>query len=73
MSIRDFFRPVGSIEADEVRRLIKDRRLDEYNVIDVREPNEYAKGHLPGALHIPLGELSIKSSELDHSKPTVAY
>lgn len=26
-------------------------------VVDVREPGEYASGHVPGALHIPMGEL----------------
>ncbi|PZG90246.1 transporter [Streptomyces sp. NTH33] len=29
-------------------------RLDELIVIDVRTPGEYASGHLPGALNIPL-------------------
>lgn len=32
-------------------------RYDELTVIDVRTPAEYASGHLPGALNIPLGEL----------------
>lgn len=25
------------------------------SVVDVREPDEYAGGHVPGALHVPLG------------------
>jgi len=73
MSIKDFFKSVELIEADEVRQLIKEKRLEEYNVIDVREPNEYAEGHLPGAVHIPIAELSNRASELDPSRPTVAY
>ncbi|MFI6985929.1 rhodanese-like domain-containing protein [Embleya sp. NPDC050154] len=32
-------------------------RLDEYTVIDVRTPGEYAAGHLPGAHNIPLDHL----------------
>ncbi|MFR9676516.1 rhodanese-like domain-containing protein [Streptomyces sp. TR06-5] len=32
-------------------------RLAEYTVIDVRTPGEYASGHVPGALNIPLDEL----------------
>ncbi|MET8404540.1 rhodanese-like domain-containing protein [Streptomyces sp900116325] len=32
-------------------------RLDELTVIDVRTPGEYAGGHLPGALNIPLDQL----------------
>ncbi|MGW1027768.1 rhodanese-like domain-containing protein [Streptomyces sp. NPDC002577] len=33
-------------------------RLDELTVIDVRTPGEFASGHLPGALNIPLDQLS---------------
>jgi len=73
MAITDFFRPVGLIGADEVRGLIKEKRLDEYNLVDVRETHEYAEGHLPGAVHIPLSELQKRAGELDPSKPTVAY
>ncbi|NEC26045.1 rhodanese-like domain-containing protein [Streptomyces sp. SID8111] len=32
-------------------------RLHEFTVIDVRTPGEYASGHLPGALNIPLDQL----------------
>lgn len=32
-------------------------RLDELTIIDVRTPGEYASGHLPGALNIPLDQL----------------
>ncbi|MER5184876.1 rhodanese-like domain-containing protein [Streptomyces sp. NPDC002896] len=33
-------------------------RLHELTVIDVRTPGEFASGHLPGALNIPLDQLS---------------
>jgi rhodanese-related sulfurtransferase len=33
-------------------------------VIDVREPYEYASGHAPGALNIPLGQLIFRTSEI---------
>ncbi|AEB11116.1 rhodanese-like domain-containing protein [Marinithermus hydrothermalis] len=33
-------------------------------VVDVREPFEYAMGHLPGALNIPLGQLPNRLEEL---------
>ncbi|MDF0375869.1 MULTISPECIES: rhodanese-like domain-containing protein [Streptomyces] len=32
-------------------------RLEEFTVIDVRAPGEYASGHVPGALNIPLDRL----------------
>ncbi len=37
-------------------------------VLDVREPAEYVFGHIPGAIHIPLGELEEKLNELDRSQ-----
>ncbi len=33
-------------------------RLHELTVLDVRTPGEYAAGHLPGALNIPLDQIS---------------
>lgn len=36
-------------------------------IIDVRESAEYAFGHIPGAISIPLGELEAQMSELNKS------
>ena len=33
-------------------------------LLDVREPDEWMAGHAPGARHIPLGELSVRSAEV---------
>ncbi|MGW0465737.1 rhodanese-like domain-containing protein [Streptomyces sp. NPDC003027] len=41
-----------SLDADQARG-----RLRELTVVDVRTPGEYASGHLPGALNIPLDQL----------------
>lgn len=38
-------------------------------VVDVREPWEYRQGHVPGAILIPLGQLSSRMSELDPERP----
>jgi rhodanese-related sulfurtransferase/TusA-related sulfurtransferase len=37
-------------------------------VLDVREPAEYAFGHIPNAVSIPFGELENRVSELDKTK-----
>ncbi len=38
-------------------------------VIDVREDYEVQHGMIPGAVHIPLGDLEYRISELDERKP----
>ena len=37
--------------------------------VDVRERMEYAYGHVPGAVWIPMGQLASRLGELDRSKP----
>jgi rhodanese-related sulfurtransferase len=38
-------------------------------LIDVREPAEYAAGHVPGARLIPMGQLTSRLEELDRKQP----
>lgn len=38
-------------------------------VIDVREPYEFAGGHIKGAINIPMGQLSAKIGKYDPEKP----
>ncbi len=38
-------------------------------VVDVREPDEYVAGHVPGTTSIPMGQLSSRLTELDRSRP----
>lgn len=44
---------------------------EELQLVDVREPHEYAQGHIPGTRLIPLGQLQGRLDELDPSAPTV--
>lgn len=37
-------------------------------IVDVREDDEWNEGHIPGAVHIPLGQLSARLSELEPYK-----
>jgi rhodanese-related sulfurtransferase len=40
-------------------------------VVDVREADEWADGHIAGAIHIPLGDLGASVGELDPSRPVI--
>ncbi len=73
MSIRDYFRSIETMTPEQVRDLLDKYTPDEYNLVDVRQPAEYQRGHLPGARLIPLAELAGRMNELDPAKPTVTY
>ena len=38
-------------------------------LLDVREDDEWDAGHVPGAVHIPLGELGARHTELGRDRP----
>ena len=42
-------------------------------ILDVREPGEYAKGHIEGALNIPLGKLRERAGELPSGKTILVH
>ena len=64
---------IESISSERTKEIVSSRELDQFQLIDVRQPGEYAKAHLPGALLIPLGELAERASELDEDKYLIVY
>jgi rhodanese-related sulfurtransferase len=40
-------------------------------VVDVREPAEWDAGHIPGALHIPMGEVAGRAGEVPRDRDVV--
>ncbi len=73
MAIMDYFKRVSTWTAQKVREFLQQKNYDEYNLVDVRQPGEYVKGHLPGARLIPVGELADRLGELDPARPTIVY
>ena len=73
MNWKSLFTPGANMKPDEVRRFIAEHQLDEYQLLDVRQPNEYEKGHIPGSRLIPVRELTDRMDELDKTKPTFVY
>ena len=55
---------------DESRNQQKGRT---HQIIDVRSSAEWLKGHLPGAISIPLLELNSQAPPIDFSKPSLVY
>jgi len=48
-------------------------RKGEVTLLDVRPPEEYAAGHIPGALSIPLPDLAKRLARLPRRQEVVAY
>ena len=62
-------------DVDQVTReeLLRRAEAGEILVIDVRPPEEYAAGHIPGALGVPLDELPARLDDLPEDQDIVAY
>ncbi|OJX41563.1 MAG: hypothetical protein BGO78_01790 [Chloroflexi bacterium 44-23] len=65
-----------SVSAEKLSLEISVAKAHEYYssgtlMLDVREPEEYESGHIPGSLLIPLGELPDRLSELARDEPIV--
>lgn len=73
MKFSDLFTHVKTLDTDESRKWIEERTEGSYTLLDVREPEEYEQGHLPGAMLLPLSELPDRLSEIDPRKPVLAY
>ncbi|MFX3659541.1 MAG: rhodanese-like domain-containing protein [Ectobacillus sp.] len=54
------------IKPEEVEEMIHAKK--ERSIIDVREHDEVAEGKIPGAHHIPLGELESRLKEIDSER-----
>jgi hydroxyacylglutathione hydrolase len=63
--------PLVSIPQITVHEL-KDR-ADEVQILDVRSPDEFEKGHIPNAIHIFLPELITKARTLKKQTPVAVY
>jgi rhodanese-related sulfurtransferase len=68
LGARDELEPVTR---EELTRRLQDG--DDLVVLDVRPAAEYAAGHLPGAVSIPVGELRRRLAELPGDREVVAY
>ena len=61
------------VESVDRHTLVSRLRASEAVLIDVRPREEYIAGHLPGAVSIPLDELTARLKELKKGQEVVAY
>lgn len=60
---------ISMISAEELHQMITGG--DDFILVDVRAPLEYADSHIEGAINIPVADLRTRYSELDRDKTTV--
>lgn len=61
------------ISVERLREYMARRHENEYVLVDVRQPDEYSKGHIAGAVLMPLGEIPERLRELPVDKDIVVY
>ena len=67
LSAKDDLEPVSRAE------LLERAARGDVTILDVRPPEEFASGHLPGALNVPLAELDARRGNLPRGREVVAY
>ncbi len=71
--VRDYFTSTDGLEPVPREELLRRARSRDVVVLDVRPPEEYAAGHIAGALSLPLPELKRRLADLPAGKKIVAY
>jgi len=62
---------IPQISATELKKRIDNG--DDLQIIDVREANEVAYASIPNTIHIPLGQIVNRMSEIDPSRETIVH
>ena len=71
--VRLYFASKDELEPIPAKELLERARKGLVTVLDVRPPEEFAAGHVPGAINIPIHELEKRIKELPRRREVVAY
>ncbi len=72
-TVRLYFAAKDDLEPVPARELLERAKRGLVTVLDVRPPEEFAAGHVPGAVNIPVHELEKRLAELPKRREVVAY
>lgn len=70
---RQYLHERGAMERVDGDELLRRVRQGEVTILDVRPPEEFRAGHIPGARSVPLPELKKRLAELPKRRDVVAY
>ncbi len=71
--VRAYLTVKDELEPIPRRELLERARKGMVTVLDVRPPEEFASGHVPGAVNVPLKDLTKRLKELPRDQEIVAY
>lgn len=71
--VKLYFDSKDSLEPVPAQELLERAKTGVVTVLDVRPPEEYAAGHIRGAINLPLAELAKRLDEIPRDKEIVAY
>jgi ArsR family transcriptional regulator len=71
--VRSYFQNRDNLEPVSRNELIDRLKVGIVTVLDLRPEDEFALGHLPGAINIPLRELEKRLADFDPEQEIVAY
>lgn len=69
-STRGKLEQVRQLDAAQLRNAVSNQ---DAQIVDVRGPDEWRRGHIPGAIHIPLAALPDRIGELNTAAPIVLH
>jgi ArsR family transcriptional regulator len=68
-----YFNDRDSLEAVSRKELLQRSKDGLVTVLDVRPPEEYEAGHIPGAFNVPLAEIEQHLTDLPREQEIIAY
>jgi rhodanese-related sulfurtransferase len=71
--LNSYFRERDRLEPVARKELLRRMRAGLVTLLDPRPPEEFAAGHLPGAVNLPLTEFARRLRELPQGRQVVAY
>jgi rhodanese-related sulfurtransferase/DNA-binding transcriptional ArsR family regulator len=71
--VNEFLGDRGGLEPVQAEELLVRAKKGLVTVLDVRPPEEYAAGHLPGAINVPMEKLEGYLAKLPKKREIVAY
>lgn len=73
MKFFDILKRPAFMTEKEAKAFMDSHTSGTYQLVDVRQPEEFEEDHLPGAKLVPLNLLIEGGGDLDPNKPTIVY